>query len=82
MATTGSIDVNLTKISNIVNNSTETGAGITEGIADESDDMGEALGVTLTVLFYIFLVVVVLGIIFLILRWVKNVRSTASGMNK
>jgi len=79
MATSGSIDVNLTKISNTINNSTEMAAEVTDGIAEESDDIGTAIGITISVLFYIGLIVVVLGIIFLIFNWVKSIKGKAKG---
>ena len=81
MATSGSIDVNLGNISDTINNSTLMGSNITGGIADESDDIGTAIGITISVLFYIGLIVVVLGIIFLIFNWVKSIKGKAkSGM--
>ena len=79
MATSGSIDVNLTKISNTINNSTEMAAEVTDGIAEESDDIGTAIGITISVLFYVGLIVVVLGIIFLIFNWVKSIKGKAKG---
>jgi len=79
MTTTGAIDVNLTPISNTINNSTEMASQVTSGIADESDDIGTAVGITLSVLFYIGLIVVVLGIIFLIFNWVKSIKGRAKG---
>jgi len=75
LATTGSIDVNLTPISNTINNSTQMASEVTGGIADESDDIGTAIGITISILFYIGLIVVVLGIIFLIFNWVKSIKG-------
>jgi len=81
LATSGSIDVNLDNISDTVNNSTKMAGEVTGGIADESDDIGTAIGITISVLFYIGLIVVVLGIIFLIFNWVKSIKGKAkSGM--
>jgi len=57
LTTTGSIDVNLDNISDTVNNSTEMAANVTEGIANESDDIGTAIGITISVMFYIGLIV-------------------------
>ena len=79
MATSGSIDVNLTPISNTINNSTNMASEVTGGIADESDDIGTAIGITISVMFYIGLIVVVLGIIFLIFNWVKSIKGKAKG---
>ena len=79
MVTSGSIDVNLDNISDTVNNSTLMASNVTSGIADESDDIGTAIGITISVLFYIGLIVVVLGIIFLIFNWVKSIKGKAKG---
>lgn len=79
MATTGSIEIDLNNIGETVNNSTTLADRVTGGIADQGSDIGEAVGITITVLFYIALIVVVLGIIFLIFNWVKSVRKKAKG---
>jgi len=81
LTSTGSIDVNLDNISDTINNSTKMAGEVTGGIADESDDIGTAIGITISVMFYIGLIVVVLGIIFLIFNWVKSIKDKAkSGM--
>ena len=81
MTSTGSIDVNLDNISDTINNSTKMAGEVTGGIADESEDIGTAIGITISVMFYIGLIVVVLGIIFLIFNWVKSIKDKAkSGM--
>ena len=77
--TTGDINIDLDNISETINNSTTMAENVTSGIADESDDIGTAIGITLSVLFYIGLIVVVLGIIFLIFNWVKSIKGKAKG---
>ena len=79
MATSGAITVNLNNISDTVNNSTTMAENVTGGIADESADIGTAIGITISVMFYIGLIVVVLGIIFLIFNWVKSIKGKAKG---
>jgi len=79
LTSTGSIDVNLDNISDTINNSTKMAGEVTGGIADESDDIGTAIGITISVMFYIGLIVVVLGIIFLIFNWVKSIKGKAKG---
>ena len=79
MVTTGSVDINLTPISNTVNNATDLADKVTKGIADQGTDIGEAVGITITVLFYIGLIIIVLGIIFLIFNWIKSVRKRGKG---
>lgn len=79
MTSTGSIDVNLDNISDTINNSTKMAGEVTGGIADESEDIGTAIGITISVMFYIGLIVVVLGIIFLIFNWVKSIKGKAKG---
>ena len=79
MTTTGAITVNLNNIADTINNSTNMAELVTEGISDESDDIGTAIGITISVLFYIGLIVVVLGIIFLIFNWVKSIKGKAKG---
>jgi len=79
LTSTGSIDVNLDNISDTINNSTKMAGEVTGGIADESEDIGTAIGITISVMFYIGLIVVVLGIIFLIFNWVKSIKGKAKG---
>ena len=79
MATVGDINIHLDNISDIINNSTDMAGKVIGGIADESDDIGTAIGITISVLFYIGLIVVVLGIIFLIFNWVKSIKGKAKG---
>ena len=76
MATTGSVDVNLTPIGNILNNTTETGASVTSGISDQGDLMGTAVGITIAVLLFVGLITAVLGIIFLIFNFAKRLMNT------
>ena len=79
MTTSGTITVDLNHIRDTINNSTTMAENVTGGIAAESDDIGTAIGITISVLFYIGLIVVVLGIIFLIFNWVKSIKGKAKG---
>ena len=75
----GDINVDLDNINDTINSSVKMADYVTLGIADESDDIGTAIGITISVLFYIGLIVVVLGIIFLIFNWVKSIKGKAKG---
>jgi len=47
MATTGSIDVNLTPYSNMINNTSSLGANVTQGVADQGQIIGLAIGLVI-----------------------------------
>jgi len=47
MATTGSVDVNLTSYGNMVNNASNLGAEVTGGIADQGALIGLAFGLVI-----------------------------------
>ena len=76
MATTGSVDFNLTKISNVINNSTQVAADVTGGIADQGDLIGTAIGITIAVVLLIGAIAAVLGIIFVIFNFAKRLKGT------
>ena len=77
MATVGSVDVNLGNIGDIVNNTTETGAAITGGVADQGDLIG--LGIGIAVAFGAIAVGLgaIIGIIFLIFTMIRGIRKSA-----
>ena len=75
MATTGSVDINLTPIGNIVNNTTDVGAEVTEGISDQGDLIGLAIGITIAILMLVGAITAVLGIIFVIFTFVRKLMN-------
>jgi hypothetical protein len=68
----GSIDVNLDAISGIVNNSTGTAAGITQGVEDQSSNIGTAVGVNLMIVAFTVAIVAALAIIFMLIAKAKG----------
>jgi len=51
MATTGSVDVNLTSYGNMVNNASDLGAEVTGGIADQGEVIGMSIGIVIFIMF-------------------------------
>ena len=75
MPTTGSVDVNLDTIGNIVNNSTSVGAEITGGIADQGDIIGLGIGLAIAFGFIASAILAVFGIVFVIFNFAKRLKK-------
>ena len=75
MATTGSVDVNLSTIGNTVNNSTYLGEQVTAGIANQGDLIGMAVGLFIAL-------GLIFGVVFLVWKFGKNIISTAKTFHK
>ena len=75
MPTTGSVDVNLSTIGNIVNNSTSVGAQITGGIADQGDIIGLGIGLAIAFGFIAAAILAVFGIVFVIFNVAKKLKK-------
>lgn len=75
MATTGTVDVNLTKFSEIINNSTLTGAETVASVADQGELIG--LGVSLQVAFGLLIMAALfaLGIVLSIFAVVRKFKK-------
>ena len=73
MATTGSFDLNLTAIGNIVNNATGLTSAVTGGVRDQGDLIGLAiaLSIALTLIF---------GVIFLIINFIPALLGKFKGL--
>ena len=74
MATTGSVDVNLTPFGNMINNSTELGSEVTGGVADQGALIGLAIGLAIAVGLLFGLIVIMLGFIVTLIQKVKGVK--------
>ena len=74
MATTGSVDVNLTAISNTINNSTTLGHLVVQGVADQGDLIGLAIGLAIAIGLLIGLIFLVISIIPRLIAKVKGIR--------
>jgi len=74
MATTGTIDVNLTAIGGTVNASTGLGAEVIEGVKDQGEIIGLAIGLALGVGLLIGLIFLVLAVIPRLIGAVKGFR--------
>ena len=75
MPTSGSVDVNLDIIGNIVNNSTSVGAEVTGGVADQGDIIGLGIGLALAFGFIAGAILAVFGIIFVIFNFTKKLKK-------
>ena len=70
MATTGSLDVNLTPIGQMVNSSSSLGSNVIGGVADQGSLIGLAIGITIAI-------GLLFGVIFFVLGYiVKMIRET------
>ena len=75
MATTGSVDVNLDKFGNMINNSTEVGAKVTEGVADQGDLIGLAIGLSVALGLLVGVIVFMLGVVVMLIRKTKGIKK-------
>ena len=75
MATTGSVDVNLTKFGDMINNSTEIGAEVTGGVADQGDLIGLAIGLSIAI-------GLLFGVVVLLLAFIVTLVKKTKGMKK
>ena len=71
MATTGTIDVNLTAIGGTVNASTGLGAEVIEGVKDQGEIIGLAIGLSIGIGLLIGLVFLVIALIPALIKKVK-----------
>ena len=74
MATTGSVDVNLTAIGNTINNSTALGNYVMAGVRDQGDLIGLAIGLAIAIGLLISLIFLVISIIPRLIAKVKGIR--------
>ena len=75
MGTTGSVDVNLTAISNTVNNATTLGHLVIQGVADQGDLIGLAIGLVIAVGMLFGLIFLVISIVPKLLGKIKGIRG-------
>jgi len=75
MATTGSVDVNLTPYGNMINNSSSLGANITSGVADQGSLIGLAIGLAIAIVLLFGVVFLMFGKIMQILKTTKALKS-------
>ncbi len=82
MATTGTFEIDKNNFSDLVNNTTQFGERISDGLVTQGPDIGEAIGLFVTVIIFIILIVAVLGIVFLFFRFIGSLISKARGLGK
>lgn len=75
MPSVGSIDINKDNFGGIINNSTEAGVGITKGVANESELLGELVVYLLVATLIAAVIGAFLGIIILFLTWSKGLKG-------
>ena len=71
----GSVDVNLTSISNVVNNGTALGHYVIAGVADQGSLIGLAIGLSLAFGLLIGLVFLAISVVPRLLAKVKGLKS-------
>lgn len=74
MATTGSVDVNLTAIGNTINNSTTLGHLVVGGVRDQAGLIGLAVGLAIAIGLLIGLIFLVISIVPRLIAKVKGIR--------
>ena len=75
MATTGSVDINLTPIGRAVNNGTQLGERIIGGVNDQGDLIGLAIGIAIAVGLLLTLIFLVLAFVPKLIKNVKGIRQ-------
>jgi len=75
MGTTGSVDINLSEIGGILNNSTALGDLVMKGVKDQGELMGLAIGLAIAIGLLIGLIFLVIGVIPRLIKVVKNIRK-------
>jgi len=75
MATTGSVDVNLTNFGEMINNSTDLGSEVTGGVADQGDLIGLAIGLSIAIGLLFGVVILLLAFIMTLVKKTKGIKS-------
>ena len=75
MATTGSVDINLTVFGNTINNVTSIAEEVTGGVADQGALIGLAIGLTLAIGLLFVLIFSILAIIPRLIGKVKGMQG-------
>jgi len=75
MATTGSLDVNLDNFGEMINNSSNLGAEVTGGVADQGDLIGLAIGLSIAIGLLFGVVVLLLAFIVTLVKKTKRIKS-------
>ena len=75
MATTGSVDVNLTAIGNTINSSTTLGHLVLAGVKDQGEIIGLAIGLAIGIGLLIGLIFLVISVIPRLIAKVKGIRA-------
>ena len=74
MATTGSLDVNLTPFGDMINNSSLLGAEVTGGVSDQGDLIGLAIGLSIAIGLLFGVVVLLLAFIVTLVKKTKGIK--------
>lgn len=74
MATTGTVDINMTSFGQTINHSTELAQSVTGGVADQGGLIGLAIGLAIAIGLLIGLIFLVLGVIPRLLAKVKDLK--------
>ena len=75
LATTGSVDVNLDNIKDIINESTNLGALTIGGVADQGDLIGLGIGIALALTLLFGAIFVAIGVVPRLIKSVKGFKK-------
>jgi len=76
MATSGSVDVNLEKFEDMINNSSNLGAEVTGGVADQGDLIGLAIGLSIAIGLLFGVVILLLAFIMTLVKKTKGIKRS------
>ncbi len=75
MAVTGSVIVDLNNFRDMINNSSDLGAEVTGGVADQGDLIGLAIGLSIAIGLLFGVVILLLGFIVTLVKKTKGVKQ-------
>jgi len=75
MATTGSVDVNLTPIGGSINNASELGASVIGGVKDQGDLIGLAIGITIAITLLFGVILLMITLVITLIGRVKGIKK-------
>ena len=75
MAVSGSVIVDLNNFRDMINNSSDLGAEVTGGVADQGDLIGLAIGLSIAIGLLFGVVILLLGFIVTLVKKTKGVKN-------
>ena len=75
MATTGSVDVNLTNFGEAINNSSQLGEQVIGGVADQGDLIGLAIGITIAITLLFGVILLMIALVITLIGRVRGIKK-------